>query len=131
MNGRFCANFGAQVGRNPPCNSVWCGDCYTPLADDKFHINVPIDSSGFEWIKQSDVNRFKVGRNDDHLVCSFQCDECVFYMVKGRPPHKEIIKDRLLQVCIRRANLDAIWGREPSTVYKNRLTVQKAVSLAK
>jgi hypothetical protein len=48
-----------------------------------------------------------------HLVTPFQCDLCVSRNLQGRNPGAH---DELLMECIRQANLDALWGREASTV---------------
>lgn len=63
-------------------------------------------------------------------MCPFQCDTRVFYLLKKRAPNSFLLKDKLLQVCIRRANLDAMWGRETPTVLANRRNVERAISLA-
>ena len=52
-------------------------------------------------------------------MCSFQCDDCVFFNLKGRYPKSESKQDQLLCICIRRAILDSFWARERSTVEKN------------
>ena len=130
LNGIFCANFGSDSTFRLVCKSGWCGACYVPLPGDRFHINYPTDGSGFIWKKKSDESRFKVGRNGDHLICPFQCDTCIFYLLKNRSPNPFLLKDELLQICIRRANLDAMWGRETSTVIANKRNVKRAVDLA-
>lgn len=40
----------------------------------------------------------------------------MFRNLKGHDPGHAAPKDQLLLCCIRRANLDAVWGREPQTV---------------
>ena len=60
---------------------------------------------------------FMQGRGGDHLFCPFECDDCSFWRLQGRNPNPNIPNDRLLQVYIRRANLDAFWSRRPGTVY--------------
>ncbi|KAL7580653.1 hypothetical protein ACA910_002166 [Epithemia clementina (nom. ined.)] len=45
---------------------------------------------------------------------------CLFYNLKGQYPDDGTGQDQLLMICIRRANLDAFWARERSTVAKNR-----------
>lgn len=46
----------------------------------------------------------------------FQCDLCLFRNLQLRNPLPSHPKDDLLLCCIRRVNLDALWGREPHTV---------------
>ena len=128
--GLFCANFGQSRGGVFTCKSAWCGPCYTAKDNDRFHINRPVDESGFEQLEAKDVNRFLEARNGDHLVCSFQCDSCLFLMLKGRTPITDNTKDEFLLRCLRRANLDAFWTREPSTISANRRDVDRLVELA-
>ena len=97
---------------------------------DRFHINKPVDESGFEQVEVKDTNRFLEARDGDHLVCSFQCDKCLFFLLKGRTPIHRNIKDEFLMVCLRRANLDALWAREPSTVSANRRDVNRLIKLS-
>lgn len=67
-----------------------------------------------------DADRFQVARDGDHLMVSFQCDLCHFRNIYGRNPVANHQVDRMALVCIRRANLDAFWSRESSTVRSNR-----------
>ena len=92
---------------------------------DNFHINKPEDASGFIQVEKQDELRFQEARDGDHLMCTFQCDLCLFYRMKGRLPIEHDMKDELLLVCLRRANLDAMWSREPSTVASNRREMEK------
>ena len=62
--------------------------------------------------------RFEDARNGDHFMCPFQCDLCHFRNIQKRDPVSDTT-DALLKVFIRRANLDALWAREPGTVYGN------------
>mmetsp|Transcript_9798 Transcript_9798/g.14169 ORF Transcript_9798/g.14169 Transcript_9798/m.14169 type:complete len:206 (-) Transcript_9798:1096-1713(-) len=64
-------------------------------------------------------------------MTSFQCDLCVFRNLTGRNPIEHSPRDRLLQCCIRRCNLDALWGRERATVDANRRGVHKLLELWK
>ena len=76
-------------------------------------------------------HKFTCGRNSDHLMCPSQCDLCQFRNVSKRDPEIEWPKDRKLLVAIRRANLDAFWGRSAGTVAGNRSDVKQALRLAK
>jgi hypothetical protein len=49
----------------------------------------------------------------------FQCDKCHFVNIQKRAPVLTNRKDCYLMKLIRRANLDACWAREPSTVAGN------------
>uniref|UniRef100_A0A7S1V8W6 Uncharacterized protein n=1 Tax=Grammatophora oceanica TaxID=210454 RepID=A0A7S1V8W6_9STRA len=68
---------------------------------------------------EDDPDRFKTARDGDFLMCPFQCDACQLFNLKRRYPTTEDHRDELLQICIRRATLDAFWSREPSTVAKS------------
>ena len=60
-------------------------------------------------------------------MCSFQCDLCHFRNLKARDPLRMDFTDRNLLTAIRRANLDAFWGRAPSTVTGNMYTMLNVV----
>lgn len=127
----FCGNFGIYRGGGhfEVCRRAWCGGCYTPHPLDRFHINTPTDEAGYEWlVKESDAERFKVGRNGDHLITPFQCDWCLFRLLTGRIPTSSRHDDRLLCL-LRRANLDSLWGRETSTVSANRRNLNQLIRL--
>lgn len=70
-----------------------------------------------------------MARDGDHLITPFQCDYCLFVMLTSRAPLQLNRQDALLQCCIRRANLDAFWGRESSTVLANRRNLNQLLSL--
>jgi len=95
---------------------VWCGGCYTSHPLDRFPRHIPADEGGFEWQTPEDALRYTHARDGDHLLTPFQCDLCVFRNLHGRNPIPGIHRDDALLCCIRRVNLDAVWGREPSTV---------------
>lgn len=67
-----------------------------------------------------DPDRFKTGRDGDHLMCPFQCELCHFVNINGALPSLAAKKDSLQLLGIRRAVLDACWARERSTVDSNR-----------
>ena len=46
----------------------------------------------------------------------FQCDVCWFLNLRGRAPRNNCLEDDSLRIHIRRANLDAMWAKEPGTV---------------
>lgn len=126
--GLFCANFSNSRGGFLPCRQNWCALCYTPYPGDKFHVATRKDEGGFEWCKRGDELRYLVARDGDHLQCPFQCDLCVFRTLRGSDPAR-CPSDQLLQRCIRRVNLDALWAREPGTVQATRSTVLRGLAL--
>jgi hypothetical protein len=87
---------------------------------DQFPIRSPTDEDGFENALETDVDRFECARNGDNLMIPFQCDLCHFRNTQKRNPDAmKCAKDALASACIRRANLDGLWSREPSTVSRN------------
>jgi hypothetical protein len=98
------------------CQSVWCGACYVPHPLDKFHCYTPTDEEGFDWRPPEDKQRHTQARDGDNLLTPFQCDLCSFQNLQHRNPQPGSPQDDMLLCCIRRANLDAVWGREPDTV---------------
>ena len=60
--------------------------------------------------------RFREARPGDHTMRMFQCDTCQFQNCYLRNPNPKVASDELAMCCIRRANLDAFWSREPATV---------------
>jgi hypothetical protein len=129
VQGLFCSNFGASRGPGfSVCHRAWCGGCYTPHPMDNFHIFVPKDESGFEWRKNpGDKARYKVARNGDHLVTPFQCHFCHFQILTLRNPIPGDPRDEMLLCCLVRANLDACWGRETSTIDANRRNLLQVI----
>jgi hypothetical protein len=82
-------------------------------------------------VDDKDTERFMVARDGDHFMCMFQCDVCHFRNIQRRSPREGLMKDRFSLHCIRRANLDAMWARAPSTVTNNTRQVQKLVENGK
>ena len=80
---------------------------------------------------EEDEGRFQEGRNGDHLMLAFQCDICHFRNIRGRDYISSRPDDQKLMICIRRANLDAFWSREPGTVYRNMREMIRCVALSK
>ena len=77
----------------------------------------------------NEVNKFKFTRNGDHLFAPFQCDLYQFRNIKLRDPRVNVIPDKKLLVAIRRANLDAFWGRSSNIVASNRGDVKKILRI--
>ncbi len=65
---------------------------------------------------EEDDQRFLTARDGDNLLTPFQCDVCHFTNIMGREPLEGLASDLRMIKCIRRANLDAFWSREPGTV---------------
>ena len=64
--------------------------------------------------------RFSHARDGDHLLTTFQCELCHFRNITGSDPETRNSKHRHLMDYLRRANLDAFWSRETTTVTSNR-----------
>lgn len=73
-----------------------------------------------EDMVDDDPGRYQEARDGDHLMCPFQCDMCHFVNIHHCMPDTHSAEDELCLVAIRRANLDAFWGREQATVEANR-----------
>jgi hypothetical protein len=114
-----------------PCRKAWCGPCYDAFELKEFPIMEPEDEDGFVTLKSEDKNRFLVARKGDHLTCPFQCDLCHFRNIQKRNPIRDKVEDIRLLRCIRRANLDAMWSREPQTVIKNFSLAVRAIDISK
>jgi len=76
-----------------------------------------------------DANRHQVARPGDHLLVPFQCDLCSFHNLCNRNPEADSPQDSFLLCCVRRANLDAVWGRESNTVNATLRGVWQLVNL--
>ena len=86
-----------------------------------FPIRRPLDEDGESgWACDRDEGRFLRGRAGDHFVIVFQCDLCHFRNIQRREPRAGSGADSVLMRNIRRANLDAMWSREPTTITQNR-----------
>ena len=81
-------------------------------------------------MEDEDPGRFKEGRDGDHLMTPFQCDSCHFENCKRRSPIEGNLQDEVALLGIRRANLDALWSRERSTVRSNRLQGNMWISVS-
>jgi len=125
MSGVVCANFGYERGVKPgKCNGAWHAHCYRKDPRDSFPVCQPQGDDeqlvAEERMETDDTNRFQEARDGDFLVTQFQCDQCHFENCQHRSAVSTSVQDELALVCIRRANLDAFWSRERSTVGANR-----------
>merc|ERR1712071_640350 len=75
-------------------------------------------------------DEFKHGRNGDHILVPFECDQCIFWKLKGCYPNHSNYQDKLLLDCIRQANLDAFWSRATSTVNRSKQMVKRQLKLS-
>ena len=119
IEGVFCANCSSRRGGLSPCLKAWCEECYDVPSTSPFPIRTAEDDEGYNQTLKGEEKRFRVGRNEDHLMCPFQCDLCHFCNIQRRDLGSGNRKDILLLQCIRRASLDAFWSRESSTVRAN------------
>ena len=71
----------------------------------------------------TESERFKFARDGDNYLCPFQCDLCQFRNVQKREPESNPQDDATL-CAIRRATLDAFWGRAEGTVRQNLSSVK-------
>jgi hypothetical protein len=86
------------------------------------------DIDGQDLMAPGDAKRFKAARNGDHFMCPFMCDLCHFRRLKWRDPDSSEASDELTLLCIRRANLDAFWSREPGTVAANLREIKSIIN---
>ena len=120
--GIFCSNFLRRRAAFHPCLAAWCGGCYRAHPLDPFPVQRTLDEEEQEDLETEEKldQRFQVGRNGDHVMgIPFECDLCHFRNVSLRNPFPHRPGDHFLLTCIRRANLDAMWSRETSTVTAN------------
>jgi hypothetical protein len=78
-----------------------------------------VDEDGDLLEDSDDVERLIVARAGDHLMVPFQCEACHFRNVMRQDPVRSSSRDQEILDFMRRANLDAFWSRESSTVKSN------------
>jgi hypothetical protein len=103
--------------------------CYTPRTILTFSTDEHEEEDGFLWIKRGDERRFEVARNGDNLITHFQCELCIFRNLHQRDPATSSRNDSLALCVYRRANIDAFWSRESSTVSSNRHWLRIGIEL--
>lgn len=91
----------------------------------------PQDEGGEEIEDLEDKDRFMQGRNGDNLVTPFQCDLCHFRNLMKREPVAGLAQDVRVMKLIRRANLDALWSREPTTVSSTLASCRQGARIAR
>src|SRR5210317_318585 len=124
-NGIFCANFSFRRGHYVPCHSCFCAECYQPIGNKPFPIRELVDDEGIP-LPEKETSRFLKARPGDMLVVPFQCDMCHFRNMLGRNPDDANSRDFEILEYIRRANLDAMWARESTTVKQNLRVLLRA-----
>jgi hypothetical protein len=136
LGGVVCAIFGFKRGVRPnwECKGAWHGSCYKQGPKDDFPVlNQDVEAEDLisdDKMEDEDPGRFREGREADHLITPFQCDACHFENCKKRPPIEGNLQDEVAFLGIRRANLDALWSQERSTVRANRLQGKMWVSVS-
>jgi hypothetical protein len=83
-------------------------------------------------VNEEDKTSFLRARVGDHVVCPFQCELCHFRNMQGRSPMKRtgVLNDAETIDLIRRANLDAFWSREPTTIGHNLSKVNRVLQIS-
>lgn len=105
-------------GAFAPCRQAYCAECYVPRGEKLFKVRETLDDDGVPLIDKEE-NRFLRARPGDMFMVPFQCDVCHFRNIQKRDPWIGDSRDEETLEYIRRANLDAFWARESSTVSKN------------
>jgi len=121
MSGVVCGTYSAPRGLFRECKGAWCPACYSVAATDEdvFPIKRAMDPDGEGIVDKKDAGCFLKARPGNHFMFQLQCDLCHFRNIQRRDPMVGNIKDSLSLRCIRRANLAAMWTREPTTVGGN------------
>ena len=137
LSGICCANYGNSRGTSRVCQGIWHAACYKQSEHDKFPVYETADlddallDGELHGEMEDDDKRFQEARTGDDLMNCFQCDDCAFYNMQGRYPLMEHDADSLLMLCIRRANLDAFWSRERTTVERNWREMKSLIATSK
>ena len=109
LYGLVWSNFDCACGvTNKVCNGAWHGNCYVQSIKDVFPV---MDLINEEVIEADDKMGFREAHDGDHLMTTFQCNQCHFKNCKGRSTIIGNEQDDLDLLCIRRATLDAFWSR--------------------
>ncbi|KAL7576792.1 hypothetical protein ACA910_013812 [Epithemia clementina (nom. ined.)] len=137
LSGNMCANYDFTQGTSRMCLGAWHDKCYLQLEGDHFPVLQAGDLDDALMDREDpgdiadDPNRFKEAWSGDYLMCRFQCNNFSFFNIRGRyPGTPELEQDKLLLLCIRRANLDSFWARERRAVARNQTEMQGLLSSA-
>jgi hypothetical protein len=129
QDGILCANFGHQVGQFPICHSAWCPDCYREIPGVSFLVYRAKDTGGNDMMAPGEEDDYRGARPGDHLVCSFDCDACAFFRLKGCLPVLGNHSDDRTLCLIRRVNLDTFWSRKKGTVRRQLGILKEQVAI--
>jgi hypothetical protein len=93
---------------------------------------LPKDEDGNVLVNEEDNTRFLRERVGDHVLCPFQCELCHVGNMQGRSPIKGtgVLNDAETIYLIRRANLDAFWSREPTTIDRNLSKINRVLQIS-
>jgi hypothetical protein len=109
-----CENYGFMQRNERVCEGTWHATCYRQHSKDNFPVLKPSDLDDAlldleDFGDKIDTMRFREAWDGDHLMCPFQCDDCIFEVLRGWPDF-EVTGDELLQVCIRQSILGSFWS---------------------
>ncbi len=86
------------------------------------------DEEGNLWHQQRKFeDRHNQGVRGVHVCMPFQCEDCWILNLEGRAVVKE--RDEVYLMLLRRANLDAMCSRAPSTIMAHAAAVNRSVKL--
>ena len=71
-------------------------------------MNKPVDETGFEWTQEKDQGWFQSELPGGFLLTTMQCDMYILPFLTGRRA-ADTKQDELLQIYVRRVNLDDFW----------------------
>jgi hypothetical protein len=129
--GIFCAIFWSKRENWMPCQKAWCASWYMVPQGSRFPIRLPKEEDGNVFVNEEDKTRFFRARVGDHVLCPFQCELCHFRNMQGRSPMKGtgVLNDAETIDLIRRANLDAFWSREATTIGHNLSKINRVLQI--
>jgi hypothetical protein len=115
-----------------PCQKAWCASCYKVPEGSRFPISFLKDEDGNVLVNEEDKTMFLGARVEDHVVCPFQCELCHFRNMQGRSPMKGtgVLNDAETIDLIRRANIDAFWSREHTTIGHNLSKINRVLQIS-
>ena len=87
MDSVCCGNFSHSRDGWPPCQKIWCPDCYKCHGVGMYPMTVIRDEAGNKWFKQEErEHRLNHGVAGVHLTIPFQCETCWMRNLEGRDP---------------------------------------------
>ena len=89
------------------------------------------EDEGGVLLEEEEEDMYNYARPGDQYVIEFQCDICHFRNINRRNPAMESWPDVTLLRYIRRANLDASWGRASKTISGNLGVVNQHIKFGK